>query len=401
MQRANEPRENDIMAEETKIPDAPKEPFKVTDDFLRKLDDKSVKMSDLTSEQRSVVMEHLKADSDAAPAETSKPAESPKEPEQKAKETPAPEHKEDTPPLDLASLRKNVQKEANEANRLEQLADKLKKQKERKANAEAELKKIREEKAAPPTDTLDETHQLDLHQKNQELQKRLERLEKDRADEDQAAIDVLEKEVNEVAHAEVFKDLKALQGKYPAIKTETPIEKLNENYTAWLDNLVTTTKVAEQDPKADQSQLRMKALEKWNTDATLQQTMPPIAEMDKLDILLKLHQRKQQNGGTVRGYWLEMLEDGNVLDSVVQRARVETAKETNRANVAALTKPETETLSPTDGHSNNQPGGEMTEDKARATIGRITDLQRQGVRVTPAQREENRKAVAFLSGQHA
>lgn len=391
------------MADEAKTTEAPKEPFKVTDDFLRKLtEEKSVKMRDLTPEQRSAVMDYLKA-GEAAEPQATPPAESKTEPEQKpAADGTKPEPKDDAQPpkeLDLAALRKNVQKEANEANKLEQLAKSLKAQKERKAAAQAELDKIRNEKPEPPKDFLGDDHQATLHKKNLELEKRLELLEKAREMDDQNTIDRLEREVHETAQNEEFSELKALQGKYPALKTKAPIEKMNADYAAWLDNLVTATKVAEADPKADPTQLRMKALEKWNTDAALQQSMPPIEEMDKLDIMLKLHQKKKQNGGSVRGYWLEMLEDGNVLDSVVTRAREDAARETNRANVAALTKTETETLSPTDGHSSGVPGGEMTLEKAHAIVTNVTTLQRKGIRVTPQQREENRRAIAFLSGQ--
>lgn len=384
------------MEDKTPSP-APTEPFKVTDDLLRDLDSGKVMMDSLPKDQHQAVMAHLKAEllsPGATDTELETPAAEP------ADTTPSKDAKPAAKPIDLKAIRESIQKESNEAHKLEQLQKRLADEKKRKEDAKKKLEEESKKEPTQPADHLSDDHQRTLVKEHEEIKRELADLRaREKAREDEA-ISRLENEVNETAVSQEFAELEEMQKEYEQLKTETPLQKLNAKYATWLDSLVEKTGVKAGNEKADQNALRGLALDKWNADPELQKTIPEIEEMDKLDILLALHKKKQTQGGTIEGHWLQHLKRNGTLDKVINRERVEGAKDGAAKTIAALTKPDTEiqTLSPTDGATRgNEPGGEMTFEKASKIIQNSRKIQDQGHRLTPAQRQENQQALAFLS----
>ena len=373
-------------------------PTEVTDDLLRKLDENPAELAKLPKALRDKVMAIAKEQSenpiespDPAPETATLPAVAPDP-------TPAPEAKK---PLDLQAILAQTQSEANLANKAEQALAKLQKQQARRKDAQEKLAAAQTTKVEQPKDHLGEEHQSKLAETVALLQAQVAALVGANTTENKEEIDRLEAEINNLAYNEDFSELKSLQEEYPdVLKTAKPLEKLNEEYATWLTGLVEKTGVRAKDPKADENALRAAALDAWTADKALQEAYKPIEEMDKLNTMLTLYQQKVELGGSIEGHWLVMLKKNKVLDSIINRGNTAAAQEATRKTVEAITKPETTILSPSDGNTKSgDPGSEMTPAMAKSTIEKMANLQREGGKMSPAMRIENRKAIAVLAGQ--
>lgn len=376
----------------------PLAPFEITDDLIRDLDTGKTKWSDIPKDERPKVRDHIQAMQEAQDKDPEAEPTPAANAEQKDKPATTPESAKK--PFDLNKLREAVISESTEANRAEQLARNLQTKKEKREAAERKLKELREKPAALPTDALGDEHQAKQAKSLEEANARIAALEEAFAERDQTDIAALETEINREAEDGVFKELEDAQKRYEPLQTKTPLRELNQRYATWLDSLVEKTGVKTGNEKADPNALRVAALDKWHADPELQKSMPQIEEMDKLDYLLALHQRKVTKGGDIRGHLLVLLEDQGTLDSIIKREKVEAAKDATSKTITALTKPDSEisTLSPTDGSGGGAPDAGMTVEKANAIIKASDERLRKYGRQTPEQRAQNRAAISFLAG---
>lgn len=383
----------------------------ITDELLRELDQNPEKVHSLDKKTRRAFLERMKSQADdsaegegqGAEAEPKKEAEGDKSAEKEA-DAKAKESEAARQPTELEKKREAAKEEAqrlaDEINRYEQ---RIKARKEREEKLKKEWEEFEKAGVKKPADVFDEKHQDHVAQELALTKKKLELMEKRYEERENEEIQEAETTKRKLEEDRVFGEFETLQLQYDELHTKQPLRVLNQKYAGWLDALVLESGVKEQNPTADPALLRQKAVERYNTDSEFQKTVKakPPEEMDKLALLLQLNERKQKHGGTVRGHWLEMLDEQGIIADVVQRGRKEAATEAAHKTVAAMKRGSDEitTISPSDGTAKagyTDPG--MTDAAAKTFLNLVSQKHLAGKVLTPEEKVKFKLVRAFLAG---
>ena len=371
----------------------------LTDEFLQDLIQNPSKASGLDRETRQRVLkrmgdmeetgfEQTVPDKEKA-AEEKKPAETQaeKKPETETKPEGKVEEKPSELPFDVRQARKRHQELVDEANRWEQ---KLKTAQVRREKATKAFEEIQKAEVKPPDDFLDDKYQGDLKTRLERSEKAIEFLKAQLEDRDKDEIEELTTQRHSREEDKIFSEIDTLQARFPELKTSKPFKHINAEYAGWVDSMVTALGKQPSD-SVSYDDLRKEALEKYQSEQSFRDSVKakPPEEIDKLRIILSVHHRKLQSGGSYKSNYLDLLDDDDVLETTMQKGRAEAAKDAARETVKAMKKSEEEitTLSPTDGTSK---GGTQENDFSPAAMTSFLETIQaklsSGIKLTPEDR---------------
>lgn len=343
------------MSSETEVPaQTPSAAPVVSESLLQDLDKNPGKLKDLDPALRGAVMDHVKKglSSEAEiPAAAPDPVEVKETPKEEPKETPKPE---ESKAFDRREARRKHQELADEANRWEQKQKALQERAERAKKAVEEAQKA-EVKA--PEDPWDKDHQNKLYQEFTQLKSKYENLEKWVQEREQKEFDETASTAKEKREQALYGSIHSLQDEYTQLKTSKPFRDLDAENVAWLNALVEKSGVKEALPNATPDQLWQAANKRYETDPEFAKTVPahPFSKEDaeKYALISELNARVSRHGGSIRGHWLEKLDDEGILEQVMQKGRQSAAEDAASRTVKAIQKATTDVqpIAPSDGSS--------------------------------------------------
>ena len=395
--------------EAPKVQTTSAEPVVLTDELLRDLDEHPEKIHDLDRKTRNAVLDRMKSQADegadgtdtGAKTDTEKKA-IPAETDKATTEEPKKTETEDVTELQKQreAKKEEAQRLAEEINRYEQ---RIKARKEREERLKKEWEEFEKAGVKKPADVFDETHQNTVAHELALTKKKLELMESRYQARENEEILEAETHKKKLEEDRVFGEFENLQGQYEELRTKEPLRVLNQKYANWLDSLVAESGVKTSNPDADPATLRQKAVERYNTDSEFQKKVSakPPEEMDKLALLLQLNERKAKVGGTVRGHWLEMLDEQGIIADVVQKGKKAAATEATNKTISALKKgaDEISTISPSDGTAKaGYTDSGMNESAAKAFLHYVTQKHLAGGVLTPEEKSKFKLVREFLAG---
>lgn len=275
---------------------------------------------------------------------------------------------------------------------------------------------IKDMKIEAPDDTYDENFMEDykgLKKMVLETQKENKLLRQElfsRDDEDfQDATD----KSNKAKQKGVFAEIGQLQTEYgDQLKTETPVEKLNADYSGYLDLLVKQAGLNEEKykdmPTEEKRDLAYDMFEKdpvFRKSATdagveLPKSLQNETDFKKYEYLMDLHSQKQKDGGSLKGNFLERLSNEGKLDEAITKIKKEAAIEASNKTIDSLKEPKISEPDTSDGHGADysKPSGEITQESMAQRINYLAE-QVQIRRLTPEEEQEQNKYLAILNGE--
>ena len=137
--------------------------------------------------------------------------------------------------------------------------------------------------------------------------------------------------------------------------------------------------------------------EDFRRDCIAKKAKPP-KELDKIETILTLHEKKTRDGGGYRANYLEMLEDSGVLPNVIAKRERDAALKGANDAVDAMTRGSRSatTLTPTDG-SSQFPSASAPE-KMKAFLKDLGTKVRGGYRMTADDKRLAMEYTELLSG---
>lgn len=399
------------MSSETEVP-AQKENAApaISDSQLQDLDRSPGKLKDMNPTDRAAVMERVKGLISEAEKPAAEPAPDPAEaketPKEASKEEPAKAEaaKEEPKTLDRREARRKHQMAADEANQWEQKEKTLRERAERARQAVEEAEKT---EAKAPEDPWDKDHQTKLYQELQSTKQSLEGLQKWVQEQQEKELNDTASTAKEKREQAVYGSIHTLQDDYAQLKTSKPFKDLDAENVAWLDGLVERSGVKAALPTADANQLYQAAVKRYESDPEFQKSIPahPFSKEDaeKYKVISDLNAKVRQNGGSIRGHWLEKLDDEGILEEVMQKGRRSAAEDAASRTVKAIQKASTEVqpIAPSDGSSRTgYLDAEWTPAKAAATQQQLVAKHRKGTALNAQERDLLKKCQDIIKGSY-
>jgi hypothetical protein len=383
----------------------------ISDETLTQLDQNPAEVSKLALKDKYALVDHLmapKEETPEAPAPAEAPAKvtSPAEEADKAAaaETEEPQvskdEAEDEPaekPLrkDRRYWKEKAQREADEKNRIKQQYESAQRRLEALKKVEEEAKAIKAEK---PLDAYDDAQMTSLATKLAQMEKELAGYRDYFKTSAQQEAESAQKSLQQREEESVFTSIARLQSEFEDLRTDQPFEKLNAEYASWLDNLVKLSGFKESHPNAPVNELRSMAKELYNEDEDFRKTAiakraKAPKELEKIETILNVHEKKMRDGGGYRANYLDMLAENGVLPSVIAKREREAALKASNATIDAMTRGNkgVTTLAPTDG-SNSFPDKTPAE-KMQAYL---KDLHTRVARGHRMNSEEKAQAMTYM-----
>ncbi len=385
----------------------------ISDETLTQLDQDPVKVKTLSLKDKYALVDQLTAPpAEETPAVVPAPAETPVKVDPPAEEADkaaaakeeSPDSKDDAPedeptekPLrkDRRYWKEKAQREADEKNRIKQQHEAAIRRLDALKKVEEEVKAVKAEK---PLDAYDDAQMTNLATELAQMKKELagyrehfKSAAKQEADEAQKSLAKSEEE-------SVFTSISRLQSEFDDLRTEKPFEKLNAEYAGWLDRLVTLSGFKEAHPTAPIYELRSMAKELYNEDEDFRKTAigkraSPPKELEKIETILNIHEKKVRDGGGYRANYLDMLAENGVLPEVIAKRERDAALKASNATVDAMTRGNkgVTTLAPNDG-SNSFPDKTPAE-KMQAYLKDLHNRVARGHRMTS---DEKAQAMTYM-----
>lgn len=371
----------------------------VTKEFLEDLAANPSKAATLDRATRKEVLRQM-ADNevdDAAPVQDA-PVE--KDPEvKKAPDAKADGNGKTDLPVSVQEARKRHQELSDEANKYEQ---KLAAAEARAAKARKAFEDIQKAESKPPEDYLDDKYQTDLKSRLEKTEKQLGFLQNLLEERDKEEISTLVSQKHTKEEDKIFSEIDALQTEFDELKTAKPFKQLNNEYAAWVSDMVKTS-----GHTGDLTSEVLNAVSnRYDTDEVFRNQVrsKPPEDLDKLRVILRLHHQKAQEGGSYMANYLAALHKDGVLTEVMQRGRKEAAKDAAHKTVQAMKRQQDEltTLSPNEGAGGKGPdAGEMTAQAAWAFLEAIQLKLQAGSKLTPEERAKSKLIRETFGRQEA
>lgn len=377
----------------------------LTDETLAKLDQNTSEVQNLSLQDKYALADRLMAGEPApsSPEEVKPPAEEkPAAPgEEKPTET---KPVEETPQAEIRKDRKywkdKSQREADEKNTYKQKLEAAERRLKALEQSEAEVKAV---KADKPLDPYDPEQMKAMADEFAQIKKKLEIYESSQKSSVAQEVDETKKILAKTEEESVFTAIGRLQAEYADLQTERPFEKENADYAAWLNKISELSGLKASNPDAKPQELQAMARELYKEDEDFRRECiakkaKPPKDLDKIETILTLHEKKTRDGGGYRANYLEMLEESGVLPTVIaQRERDASLKGANAA-VEAMTRGSRSatTLTPTDG-SSQFPSASAPE-KMKAFLQDLGTRVRNGHRMSADEKRMAMEYTELLSG---
>lgn len=399
------------MSSETEVPaQTPNAAPAISDSQLQDLDKSAGqgKLRDMDSATRSAYMERIKGaiteaeNPSAAPAETEKPIQEPKEtPKEEAAKA---EPKEAPKAFDRREARRSHQMAADEANQWEQKAKTLR---ERAERAKKEYEELAKTEVKAPDDPWDKDHQTNLHKTVEDLKRENAEMKAWYQETRQKEIDEVTATAKEKRESALFGSIHSLQDEYTQLKTSKPFKELEAENVAWLTNLVERSGVKEALPGATPDKLWEAANKRYESDPEFAKSIPahPFSKEDteKYRVISELNAKARAEGGSIRGHWLEKLDDEGILEEVMQKGRQSAAEDAASRTVKAIQKASTDVqpIAPSDGSAKNgYLDPEWTPAKAATIQSQLVAKHKSGKALNPSERELLKKVQGIIKDSY-
>lgn len=330
-----------------------------------------------------------------APAEEASPAAAPEE--EKKTETAPEEAAADEKPFrkDRRYWKDKAIEEAKEKNAIKQRFEAAERRLSALAKVEEEVKAV---KADKPLDPYDDAQMKSFADQFEQMKKELASLREIEKSSAKARFDSEQKNLMKREEDSVFTQIHQLQSEFEDLKTEVPFERANAEYASWLDRLVTLSGFKDAHPNAPVAELRSMAKELFNEDEDFRKTAiakkaKPPKELDKIETILTIHEKKGRDGGNYRANYLDHLAETGVLPDVFAKREREAALKAANSTVDAITRGNkgVNTLAPNEGSQgfpNTSP-----PDKMKAYLKDLNKRVAGGHRMTG---EEKAQALTYM-----
>lgn len=270
----------------------------------------------------------------------------------------------------------------------------------------AALAKVDEEvkaaKADKPLDPYDDGQMRSVADELAKMKKELAFFREHQTQTAKADFEETQKSLAKREEESVFSAIGRLQEEFEDLKTEVPFERANAEYANWLDRLVTLSGFKDSHPNAPVAELRTMAKELFTEDEDFRKTAiakkaKPPKELEKIETILTLHEKKSRDGGNYRGNYLDMLAETGVLPDVFAKREREAALKASNATVDAMTRGNkgANTLAPNEGSSAFSTAS--APDKMRTYLKDLNQRVARGHRMTGDEKAQALTYVGLLS----
>jgi hypothetical protein len=331
------------------------------------------------------------------------PKEAPKEEPAKA-EAPKEEPKEEPKQFDRRQARKQHQIDADEANRW---AQKRKALEEKVAREKARVEELSKAEVKAPEDPWDKDHQTALHKTVEDLKRENAEMKAYFQELRQKEVEEVEVNAKQAQEKAIYGSIHSLQDEYAQLKTSKPFKDLDAENVAWLNTLVEKSGVKEALPTASAEELWAAANKRYESDPEFQKSIPPHPfskeDLDKYRIISELNGKVRQVGGSIRGHWLEKLDDEGILEEVMQKSRQRAAEDAASRTVKAIQKASTDVqpIAPGDGSAKTgYLDPEWTPAKAATIQSQLVAKHKSGKGLNPQERELLKKVGGILKDSY-
>jgi len=382
----------------------------LSDETLAELDNDPSKVRNLSKADKYALADRLMNQSD----DDESPADAPEAAKPQAEEaSPAAAPVEETKPENSAEedasekpLRKDrrywkekAQREADEKNQIKQRFEAAQRRLESIHKVEEEVKAVKAEK---PLDPYDDSQMKSFADEFAQMKKELAAYRENQKTSAKSEYEETQKSLIKREEESVFSAISRLQDEYEDLKTEVPFERANAEYANWLDRLVTLSGFKESHPNAPVAELRSMAKELFTEDEDFRKTAiakkaKPPKELEKIETILTIHEKKSRDGGGYRANYLDMLAETGVLPDVIAKREREAALRASNATVDAMARGNkgVNTLAPNEGSSGF--GNASAPDKMRTYLKDLKQRVARGHRMTGEEKAQALTYVELLS----
>ncbi len=382
----------------------------LSDETLAELDQDPSKVRSLSRADKYALAERLMKplpeESDDASPETAPAAEAEEAvkvaaPEEEKKPETDPDATADEKPFrkDRRYWKDKAIEEAKEKNAIKQRFEAAQKRLESITKVEEEVKAV---KADKPLDPYDDNQMKSVADELAQMKKELAGYRDLQKQSATAKFEESQKHLQKHEEESVFSAIGRLQEEFEDLKTEAPFERANAEYASWLDRLVTLSGFKEAHPTAPLGELRSMAKELFNEDEDFRKTAiakkaKPPKELEKIETILTIHEKKGRDGGNYRANYLDMLAETGVLPDVFAKREREAALKASNATVDAMTRGNkgANTLAPNEGSSSFPTAS--APDKMRAYLKDLTQRTKMGHRMSADEKAQAMTYVQLLS----
>lgn len=383
----------------------------LSDETLAELDQDPSKVRSLSRADKYALADRLMNQSKEESSDTSPDADPEKDlPAEEAPKVAAPEEekKPETDPeaADEKPFRKDRRywkdkaiEEAKEKNAIKQRYEAAQKRLESITKVEEEVKAV---KADKPLDPYDDNQMRSVADELAQMKKELAAYREIQKQSATAKFEESQKTLQKHEEESVFSAIGRLQSEFEDLKTEVPFERANAEYASWLDRLVTLSGFKDAHPNAPLGELRSMAKELFNEDEDFRKTAiakkaKPPKELEKIETILTIHEKKGRDGGNYRANYLDMLAETGVLPDVFAKREREAALKASNATVDAMTRGNkgANTLAPNEGSSAFPTAS--APDKMRAYLKDLNQRVSRGHRMSGEEKAQALTYVQLLS----
>lgn len=384
----------------------------LSDETLAELDNDPSKVKNLSRADKYALADRLmnQSEEDDSPAdaptapETAAPAEevpataAPEE-EKKTEATPEEDSAEKPFRKDRRYWKEKAQREADEKNQIKQRFDAAQRRLEALTKVEEEVKAVKAEK---PLDPYDDSQMRSVADKLAQMEKELASYREQAKSSAKTEFEETQKTLIKREEESVFSAITRLQAEFEDLKTEVPFERANAEYAAWLDKLVSLSGFKEAHPNAPLPELRSMAKELFTEDEDFRKTAiakkaKPPKELEKIETILTIHEKKGRDGGGYRANYLDMLAETGVLPDVFAKREREAALKASNATIDAMSRGNkgVNTLAPNEGKSGFSTAS--APEKMQAYLKDLNQRIKQGHRMSADEKAQAMTYVQLLS----
>ena len=413
---------------DSKSPETQEDSF-ITEDFLKSVNDNPDRINDLSSEQQqefhSYLMDETEGDNPTPePVEETAPEAEPEttpdpEPEKEPEQSDKPSEQEPVAvKKELEKERLETQRLADELNKVRQKKNSFEKALEKDSKAFAELKDKKYD--VKDDDIYDQTALKEMMIRNQRMEDELAVLKTQQLNQNQAGIDAAARLEADLQQRKIFSEVDELQKSFPQLATKVSFEKLNSQWGSYLDTIVTLSETTadslgltdeqKADPSAVKQILRDNAYAKYEADPVLQESAKKYMSADLQDEsnlnnyfrILDVDQAKRANGGNLRMNFLEQQAENGQLEKLIADTRQKAAIQASNAAAGAIENNSPTPLTSSDGPAESPSGGaaaQLTTATATQRLDILQSIQESGGTWTPEHKQEMEQIIGFLEGQ--
>lgn len=221
--------------------------------------------------------------------------------------------------------------------------------------------------------------------------------------------EVASKRKEEIQQNKLFAEFDVLQDEFTELKTKVPFSQMDRQYADLQRRLVSVFGLDKLDANKDKpfhevaaQADELLAAPQWRKKAEESGVVIPAfvdnkAEMAKYDYLLTLHGKRKKIGGTLKGNYLEELEESGKLAQAIKRAKDKAAVDGSLKTAGLMAPEETVTvITPSDGVGSKAGSADLTPEKAQERLNVLLSKPDRGQPWSDDDKKEFQKIKEFV-----